>query len=313
MSDSPTLGPLATAYLTHLETIEAGWAALQADMPNLLDAMAQTLRREGQAVVAHHDHLTRTWMNADAALQANLVLTLRLIWSPAQALQPRLSLCEVPGAHREVPVSMRGLFPETLWDMWSAGLPNIQAEALRQDPGTELLRVWRLACAHVDALIENSQLRDRLTLFALLTEVSTRLSVAQPTLDTLHAAASQHPGEVATEEGWPLYVQADWRVGDNYQSWSLTLLPRRPDQEDGDKLLLVLYDGYSLKMDLPNVRPERYLGQFPTMDDFSPLLAPLLGIQDPLERAEAIKQAAAEIVKRWVDIIRQCEQLVYSK
>jgi hypothetical protein len=299
------LSPLARAYLENLEVIEAGWAALRADMPRALEALAARRRRLGEQVVAHPEHLERSWPEVGAGLQQGVALTLRLWWSSRQPLRPWLTLNQSPQQTREVPGAMRHIFPEPLWALWSAQLGEPDAEALLRDPEAELERLWHQGCQAVGALARGPALRERLTGFALLSEVSSQLHAHSQELARHSATPAQRPGEVAAEEGWPAYVQVDWVAASSPQAWELVYTP----QEEGGALWLVLYDGVSLGLPLPVAVPDRYQGRFPVMADWSQELAQLVAVEDLAQRRREVLRVGAALARGWVQKLEQVQAL----
>lgn len=303
------LSPLALAYLENLEVIEAGWSALQADMPRALEALAIRRRRLGEPVVAHPEHLERSWPEVGAPLQEGLALTLRLWWSSRSPLRPWMTLNQSPQNTREVPGAMRHLFPEALWELWSAPLGQVDAQALLADPEAELERLWHHGCHHLGALARGRALRERLTAFALLSQISSQLHHHAQALGACAATPAQRPGEVAGEEGWPAYVQVDWAAAGSPQAWELVYAPQEAELEPG-ALWLVLYDGVSLGLPLPVDIPERYQGRYPVLADWSGELAQLLALEDLHQRRRLLLERAAALAQRWVELVQRCQALL---
>jgi hypothetical protein len=298
------LSPLALAYLEHLDVIEAGWAALRADVPAALEGIARRARAQGEAVVAHADHIERRWEDRADALHLGFSLTLRLHWEVAAPLAPWLSLNHAPEGYRELPRALRQLFPEPLWEQWAAPLSPPSPAALLRGPAEALWAAWEGACAQVDALSRRPEIRRRLTAFALLSEISNQLYARLDGLAEAHASPAQRPGEVGNEEGWPAYVQVDWALGERVQHWSLTYCPAQGEDSPGE-LLLVLYDGAALSVALPVARAERYQGRFPVLADWGESLQALDALGDGPARREALLQTAQRLAGAWVALVQQ--------
>ena len=270
------LSPLTRTYLDHLDAINAGWNALNADIPLVLRAVADHLAGQGEPVHLGTGGIERRW----AAPTAGLPFTLRLMWSPADPLRPALTLNETAG-HNEVPEPLRHLLDEALLAQWRADLPAVATDALLEDPVQTLLSAWGQGTAAVEQARASQDLAERLAGYALLTAVSNRLGGCSEDLAARSGQLARRPGDVLAEPGWPAYVQVDWIQGGLQYAWDLVYVPQE------QRLWLVLYDGRNLGVDLPLATPVRYQDRFPVLADFSHLL----GTADPAGSAQEITAA----------------------
>jgi len=280
------LSQLARTYLDHLDAINAGWSALNADLPLVLRAVADVLSGQGEPVHLGATSIERQW----AAPTSGLPFTLRLTWSPADPLGPTMTLNET-GGHTEVPEPLRHLIDEDLLSSWRAALPCIDTHALLDDPVEVLLASWHQATAAVEQARQSTALADRASGYALLTAVSNRLGGHKDALTSQNAQLARRPGDVLADAGWPAYVQVDWLFQGLQYAWDLVYVPA------DSHLWLVLYDGRNLGRQLPLATPVRYLDRFPILADFSQHL----GAEDP-------QMAADQIVTAWMVLIGELAQ-----
>lgn len=276
----PKLSDLARSYLEHFDAIDAGWRALNADLPQVMQAVTDTLSSRGEAVSGGATWIERTW-SADAT---GMPFTLRFHWGAGDPLRPHFTLCEL-GGRDEVPEPLRHLIDADLLASWRGALPAVTLAQLVEDPVASVVGFWDQAVAAVDAARHSQTLADRMDAYALLTAVSNRLGSEQPRLAGLNAQLNRRPGDITGEPGWPLHVQVDWLHQEHQYAWNLVYVPTGP------RLWLVLYDGRNLRRELPLATPVRYQDRFPILGDFSAHLG-----TEPMGAAEAI-------VTRWLELI----------
>jgi hypothetical protein len=292
---------LARVYLDHHEAIQAGWSALLADMPALLEGVARELRRRhGQPVVQYADQLERVWPDLTPGLSVGVPLVLRLRWSAASPLHPVLTLNLGPDEKNEVPSQARFVLDDPFWAPWRGQLPEIEVGALLEHPGQALLDAWLKACEAVERLRRSSHARRRSAALVVLAEVSHLLWARREELAELGASLPKAAGSLSAEEGWPAYVQLDWVAGDRPQAWTLTW---GQGEEDGpDALWLVLYDGRGVEV--PRATPEPYLGSFPSVGSFGDWLEEVAALEDAqAQRARAV-EVAQRVAEAWVGLVR---------
>ena len=275
------LSELARTYLEHLDAINAGWRALNADLPMILRAAGDQLTAQGEPVATTGASIERTW----PADTAGLSFTLRLHWDAGEPLRPWLTLNE-SGGHDEVPEPLRHLLDAALLGSWRAALPTIDTTALFEDPVATLLEAWSEGVRAVEAANRSADLARRLEAYALLTAVSNRLGGESEALGALNAQLARRPGDVLAGDGWPAYVQVDWVHDEVQYAWDLVYAPKGP------RLWLVLYDGRNLQRELPLATPVRYQDRFPILGDFTA----------HLDETDT-EAAAATLVTQWIDTI----------
>jgi hypothetical protein len=278
------LSELARTYLEHLDAINAGWAALNADIPLILQAVTDQLSAEGQPVSCPGGvSIERAW----PASTAGLSFRLRLLWSPGDPLRPRLTLNETVG-HDEIPEPLKHLLDRALLASWRGALPSIDLASLQADPLPTLLEAWSRGVQAVEAARDSAELETRLRGYALLTAVSNRVGGESDALVALQAQLARRPGDVLADEGWPAYVQVDWVHNEMQYAWDLVYVPTGP------RLWLVLYDGRNLRRELPLATAVRYQDRFPILGDFTSML------DEPNQET-----AANTIVSGWISLIER--------
>ncbi len=276
----PKLSDLAKSYLEHFDAIDAGWRALNADLPLVVAAARDQLAARGEPVAGGATWIERTWPS-DAT---GMPFTLRFHWGAGDPHKVYFTLNELNGRD-EVPEPLRHLIDPVLLASWRGTLPPVAFALLVADPVPGILAAWDLAIAAVETARKSDALRERMDAFALLTAVSNALGSASDRLAAQRAQLNRRPGDVAGEPGWPAHVQIDWLHQEHQYAWSLVYVP------EGPRLWLVLYDGRNLRRELPLATPVRYQDRFPILGDFtSQLDAP------PME-------AAGEIVAKWLALV----------
>lgn len=275
----PKLSDLARAYLEHYDSIDAGWRALNADLPGVIRAASDTLAARGEPVSGGATWIERTWP-ADAT---GMPFTLRFHWGAGDPRRAYFTLNEL-GGRDEVPEPLRHLFGVDILATWRAGLPEVAFEQLVDEPVPTIVSAWDDALGAVEEARSSEALRTRMDAFALLTAVSNHLG-GQDRLAACRAQLNRRPGDVAGEPGWPAHVQLDWLHQEHQYAWNLVYDPQGP------RLWLVLYDGRNLRRELPLATPVRYQDRFPILGDFTALLD-----ADPMD-------AADEIVTRWMTLL----------
>jgi hypothetical protein len=276
----PKLSDLAKSYLEHFDAIDAGWRALNADLPQVMAAARDQLAARGEPVSGGATWIERTWPS-DAT---GLPFTLRFHWGAGDPLKTFFTLNQLNGRD-EVPEPLRHLIDAGLLASWRGELPSVEFATLVESPVAGIVAAWDLAIGTVEAARASEELASRMAAFALLTAISNAMGAATDRLAAHRAQLNRRPGDVAGEPGWPAHVQVDWLHQEHQYAWNLVYVP------EGPRLWLVLYDGRNLRRELPLATPVRYQDRFPILADFSLHLA-----EDPLE-------AAAVIADRWLQLV----------
>ncbi len=314
MTDKTQLSELARAYLAHYEAIEAGWLALSADIPQILENAAEILRREhGESVVFTGEHLQQTWSGPGLATHSGFALTLRFFWSAGAPLQPRFTLNQDASGHSEVPRSMAHLFEAEFWAHWRAGLPVVPLDLLGNHPEKAIVEAWAKASAWIAVFQRSEAVCARLIGFNLLVHCSNLLASKADRLLELGASLGHRPTEVRGEDGWPLYVQLDWHSPRGPQCWTLTYAPMGTGdvyRAEEERLWLVLYDGRNLGISLPLAIAELWRG-FPVLQDFSAVLQGLIQEgKGAMPALASLEKGATQVVEVWIERLRELQTML---
>ena len=286
MSGEAGLSPLAALFLRHLDDINAGRAALGADIQNLLAGVAERAGDEGQSDVSGDAHgVQRTW----TVKTLNLPVILRLSWAP-DAL-PKLSLTTEP------PKELVEVFPAAL--MRIPRLPAVQRDALLSGTAGELWRLWQEAVDVVDDFVESGEIARRSAAVAVMQKISERLPRAMRREKFPKTKIQMQAGKTSKSgKSWPCYLQ--WQLApdelDRPVACDLSYWPSGGGSAGSDPVLaLVLYRGTQILQELDTL-VVRFHGKDPVVRDWSDELLDFEG------DADAISDLADKIVDESMEL-----------
>lgn len=295
VSDNPGLSRLATHFLSHLDDIKAGRAALGADIQNLLAGLAKRARADGQRDVSADAHgVQRTWTVGTL----NLPVVLRLSWAPDQDVLPKLSL------NTKRPAELGEVFPADL--MPNERLPTAKREALMKDTAGELWRLWFRAVAVVDEFVEAREIARRVAAVAVMQKVSRLLSAEMGKRNFPNTNLTMDPGKTKKNgKTWPCFVQ--WKFDpdqlDEAVYWDISYWPSGGGPAaSGPGLALVVYFGEEILQHLGLREPPRYSNQ-PIVLDWSSKLVDFEGDADAI--SDLADKIVDESMELYADVLKK--------